>query len=50
MDGRLYHYHFKEMLRYVSGGHYKQYDHISKYNAARRDELLQKGIDIDYAE
>lgn len=50
MDGQLYHYHFKEMLRYVSGGYYKQYDHISKYNAARRDELLQKGIDIDYAE
>jgi thioredoxin-related protein len=50
VDGRLYHFHFKETLRYVSGGHYRQYDDISKYNAARRDELLKQGIDIDYAE
>lgn len=50
IDGQFYHYHFKEMLRYVSGGHYKRYDHVSQYNAARREELLQQGIDIDYAE
>ena len=50
IDSRLYHFHFKETLRYVSGGHYKQYDSISKYNAARRAELLGKGIDINYAE
>jgi thioredoxin-related protein len=50
VDGRLYHFHFKETLRYVSGGYYKRYEDISKYNAARRDELRKRGIDIDYAE
>lgn len=50
VDGRLYHFHFKETLRYVSGGYYKRYDSISKYNAARRDELLKQGIDINYGE
>jgi thioredoxin-related protein len=50
IDNRLYRFHFKETLRYVSGGYYKRYDDISKYNAARRDELLGQGIDIDYAE
>jgi len=50
VDGRLYHFHLKETLRYVSGGYYKRYDNISKYNAARRDELLKQGIDINYAE
>jgi len=50
MDGRLYHFHFKEALRYVSGGHYKRYESISRYNAARRDELAKQGVDIDYSE
>jgi thioredoxin-related protein len=50
VDARLYHYHFKESLRYVSGGYYKQYDSISRYNAARREELMGQGIDINYAE
>jgi thioredoxin-related protein len=50
VDGRLYHFHFKETLRYVSGGYYKQYDSYPSYNAARRDELLKQGIDINYAE
>jgi thioredoxin-related protein len=50
VDNRLYHFHFKETLRYVSGRHYRQYDSYSHYNAARRDELLKQGIDIDYAE
>lgn len=50
MDGMLYHFHFKELLRYVSGGYYKQYASFSKYNAARRPELLQQGISIDYAQ
>lgn len=40
----------KELLRYVSGAYYKQYDSFSKYNAARRPELLQQGVTIDYAE
>jgi len=50
VDGRLYHFHFKETLRYVSGGYYKQYDSYPSYNAARRDELLKQGVDINYAE
>jgi len=50
MDGMLYHFHFKELLRYVSGEYYKKYDSFSKYNAARRTELLQQGIGIDYAQ
>lgn len=50
VDGQLYHFHFKEALRYVSGGHYRQYKSISAYNAARREELLRQGVDIDYAE
>ncbi len=50
MDGMLYHFHFKELLRYVSGEYYKKYDSFSKYNAARRPQLLQQGISIDYAQ
>jgi thioredoxin-related protein len=50
VDARLYHFHFKETLRYVSGGHYKRFGSISKYNAARREELLKQGMDINYAE
>lgn len=49
IDGMLYHFHFKEMLRYISGKHYKQYDSFSRYNAARRPELLKQGVTIDYA-
>ena len=50
MDSQLYHFHFKEALRYVSGGHYKQYSSINHYNAARRAELFKQGVKIDYAE
>lgn len=50
VDTHLYHFHFKEALRYVSGGHYKQYETLPRYNAARRLELLKQGIDIDYSE
>ena len=50
MDSLLYHFHFKEALRYVSGGYYKRYQGIFSYNAARRQELLRQGIDIDYSE
>jgi hypothetical protein len=46
----LYHFHFKELLRYVSGGYYKKFGSFSQYNAARRAELLQQGIDINYAQ
>ncbi|MGA9033502.1 MAG: thioredoxin fold domain-containing protein [Sulfuricaulis sp.] len=50
VDGMLYHFHFKELLRYVSGGYYKEFGSFSQYNAARRAELLQQGINIDYAQ
>lgn len=50
VDGLLYHFLFKEALRYVSGGYHKRYESYSQYNAARRDELLGQGIDINYAE
>jgi len=50
MDSQLYYFHFKEALRYVSGGYYKQYASINRYNAARRTELLKQGVKIDYAE
>ena len=50
VDGRLYHFHFKEALRYVSGAYYKRFDSLSRYRAAYRSELLRKGIDIDFSE
>jgi len=50
VEGILYHFHFKEALRYVSGGYYKQFESASAYNAARRQELLKQGVDIDYSE
>jgi thioredoxin-related protein len=50
IDARYYHFHFKEALRYVSGGHYKRYPTTSAYNAARREELRKRGVDIDYSE
>lgn len=49
MDGMQYHYHFKELLRYVSGKHYRRHASFSSYNAARREELLQQGAVIDYS-
>lgn len=50
MDGRLYHFHFSERLRYVGGRHHKRFESYSKYSAARREELLKQGVTINYAE
>lgn len=50
MDGVQYHFHFKELLRYVSGRHYRKHATFSSYNAARREELLQQGAVIDYSQ
>lgn len=50
IDARLYHFHFKERLRYVSREDYKRYDSTSRYSAARRAELLEQGVTIDYSE
>jgi thioredoxin-related protein len=50
MDGMQYHYHFKEISRYVSGRHYREHATFSSYNAARREELLSQGAVIDYSQ
>ncbi len=50
VDGGLYHFHLKELLRYVSGAYYSQFGTLSQYKAAYRAELLKQGIAIDYAE
>jgi len=50
MDGMLYRFHFKELLRYVSGQYYEEYPSKSAYNAARRQELLEQGATIDYSQ
>lgn len=50
VEGRLYHFHFKEMLRFVSGGHYQRYDRFSSYLADRQPELLRQGVNIDFGE
>jgi thioredoxin-related protein len=50
VEGRFYHFHFKEMLRFVSGQYYKTYDRFGSYLAERQPSLLQQGIDIDFRE
>lgn len=50
IDWQLYQLHFREALRYVSGGHYKQFGSLSQYKTAYRAELLKSGVDIDFAE
>ena len=50
VEGQFYHFHFKEMLRFVSGKHYKRYDRFGAYLAERQPALLQQGVDIDFGE
>jgi thioredoxin-related protein len=45
-DSLIYPFHFKESMRYIAGGHYKNEDPRS-YSLRRREELLAAGIDID---
>jgi thioredoxin-related protein len=47
IDGKLYTYHFKEALRYISGGFYKKYDRYHAYVRVRSKELTDKGEVID---
>ena len=51
IDALLYPFHFKEVLRYVSGKFYEKYP-ISylDYLKVRQDELLKQGINIDLGE
>ena len=46
VDSLLYHFHFKETLRYISGDYYKTEDYRS-YAEKRREELLSAGVNID---
>ena len=48
-DGRLYHFHYKELLRYVSGGFYQQHPTYLKYLGIRQKQLLDAGVDIDFS-
>ncbi len=50
IDALLYSFHFKELVRYVSGGYYEQYHTFLDYLGPRQDELLQQGVDIDISE
>jgi thioredoxin-related protein len=45
-DSLLFPHHFKEGLRYVAGGYYKQEDYRT-YSQKRTEELLSSGQDID---
>jgi thioredoxin-related protein len=50
IEGRFYHFHFKEMLRFVSGRHYQRYNSFGAYLHDRQSSLLQQGIDINFGE
>jgi thioredoxin-related protein len=45
-DSLLFHHHFKEGFRYVSGGYYKTQDYRA-YSEARTEALLAQGVNID---
>jgi len=48
-DSLTFPHHFKESLRYVAGGYYRQTDYRS-YSLRRTEELLADGVDIDLAQ
>lgn len=50
LEGRFYHFHFKELLRYVSGRHYQRYDRFGAYLNDRQAELVRQGVNIDLSE
>lgn len=51
IDALLFPFHFKEVLRYVSGKHYVQYPKTYlDYLRVRQDELIKSGVDINVAE
>ena len=45
-DSLIFHFHFKESMRYVAGGFY-QSESYEDYSNRRTEELLANGIDID---
>lgn len=50
VDALLYNFHFKELLRYVSGKHYEKYNGYLTYLRIRQKELLNKGVNIDISD
>jgi len=50
VEGRFYHFHFKEILRYVSGKYYKEFKSLGEYLSARQSNLLREGVNIDLGE
>lgn len=47
-DSLIYNFHFKEGLRYIAGGYYKDVDYRT-YSRQRREALLAEGVDINLA-
>ena len=45
-DSLTFPHHFKESLRYVGGGYYKETDYRS-YSLQRTEDLLEAGVTID---
>lgn len=50
IDALLFSFHFKEMIRYVSGKYYKKYNTYLDYLSPRQDELLKQGININLSD
>lgn len=50
IDALLYSFHFKELIRYVSGGYYKKYNTFLDYLKPRQQELLESGVHIDISD
>ena len=45
MDSLIYSFHYKERLRYISGGYYKT-EEYRDYSEKRREELHSEGVNI----
>ena len=50
IDALLYSFHFKELVRYVSGKYYEKYHTYLDYLSPRQDELINKGVNIDLSD
>ena len=50
VDALLYSFHFKELLRYISGKYYKEYSGYLPYLRVRQEDLKAQGINIDISD
>lgn len=50
IDALLYSFHFKELVRFVSGKYYKKYHTFLDYLSPRQEELINQGINIDLSD